>query len=65
MLVSARRMDPDLGPLAERLEALESELQDVAVRAADYLAELEIDPVPVAAASPRWNFTPAEHSACR
>ncbi len=43
-LVSARRMDPDLGPLAERLEALESELQDVAVRAADYLAELEIDP---------------------
>jgi DNA repair protein RecN (Recombination protein N) len=47
-LVSARRMDPDLGPLAERLEALESELQDVAVRAADYLAELEIDPARLA-----------------
>ncbi len=43
-LASARRMDPDLGLLAERLEALESELQDIAVRAADYLAELEIDP---------------------
>ena len=43
-LVCALRMDPDLAPLAERLEALESELQDVAVRAADYLAELEIDP---------------------
>ena len=47
-LASARRMDPDLGPLAERLEALESELQDVAVRAADYLAELEIDPARLA-----------------
>ncbi|MFO0687215.1 MAG: DNA repair protein RecN [Myxococcota bacterium] len=43
-LASAVRVDPDLAGLSERLEALESELQDVAVRAADYLAELEIDP---------------------
>jgi len=43
-LASAQRMDPDLAALSERLEALESELSDVAVRAADYLAELEIDP---------------------
>jgi len=43
-LASATRMDPDLGELSSRLESLESELSDVAVRAADYLAELEIDP---------------------
>lgn len=43
-LASATRMDPDLAALAERIAALESELQDVAVRAADYLAELEVDP---------------------
>ena len=43
-LASAMRMDPDLAPLAERLEALASELQDLAVRAADYLADLDIDP---------------------
>ncbi|MBK7947326.1 MAG: DNA repair protein RecN [Deltaproteobacteria bacterium] len=43
-LASAVRMDPDLASLAERLDGLESELQDVAVRAADYLAELEVDP---------------------
>ncbi|MEZ4330248.1 MAG: DNA repair protein RecN [Myxococcota bacterium] len=43
-LGSAQRLDPDLGSLAARLEALQSELQDIAVRAADYLAELEIDP---------------------
>ncbi|MBY0399595.1 DNA repair protein RecN, partial [Myxococcota bacterium] len=35
---------PDLASLAERLEGIESELQDVAVRAADYLGELEVDP---------------------
>lgn len=52
-LSSARRMDPDLAPLAERLEALESELQDVAVRAADYLAELEIDPARLAVVEER------------
>ncbi len=52
-LAAARRLDPDLGPLAERLEALESELQDVSVRAADYLAELEIDPARLGAVEER------------
>ncbi len=47
-LASAMRMDPDLAPLAERLEALASELQDLAVRAADYLADLDIDPARLA-----------------
>ncbi len=43
-LAGAMRMDPSLEPLAARLEALESELRDLAVSAADYLSELEIDP---------------------
>lgn len=47
-LASAVRMDHDLAPLAERLEALASELQDLAVRAADYLADLDIDPARLA-----------------
>lgn len=42
-LASATRMDPDLALLADRLAAVESEIQDVAVRAADYLAELDVD----------------------
>jgi DNA repair protein RecN (Recombination protein N) len=40
----ALRMDPSLESLATRLEALESELRDVAASAEDYLADLEIDP---------------------
>ncbi len=52
-LVSALRMDPDLAELAGRLEAVESELRDVAVRAADYLAELEIDPARLEAVEER------------
>jgi DNA repair protein RecN (Recombination protein N) len=52
-LASAQRMDPDLAPLAERLEALASELQDVAVRAADYLADLDIDPARLAVVEER------------
>ena len=43
-LTSASRMDPSLESLLERLDALESELRDVAVRAGDYLSGLEIDP---------------------
>ncbi len=43
-LANALRMDPSLEPLASQLETLESELRDVAVRASDYLAELEVDP---------------------
>lgn len=43
-LAAAIRMDPSLDELAERLEAVGSELRDVAVLAADYLGELEIDP---------------------
>jgi len=43
-LAGALRMDPSLEQMAASLEALESELRDLAVRAADYLADLEIDP---------------------
>jgi DNA repair protein RecN (Recombination protein N) len=43
-LASAMRMDPSIEPLAERLEALESELRDLSASTADYLSELEIDP---------------------
>ena len=39
----AVRMDPTLEPLGARLEALESELQDLAASTADYLSELEFD----------------------
>jgi len=42
-LAGAMRMDPSLEPLGERLAALESELQDLAACAADYVSELEID----------------------
>jgi DNA repair protein RecN (Recombination protein N) len=48
-LVGAMRMDPSLAPLADRLEVLESELQDLSARAADYMSELEIDPARLAA----------------
>jgi DNA repair protein RecN (Recombination protein N) len=37
-------MDPELATLAAQLESVESELRDVSVSAADYLADLEIDP---------------------
>ncbi len=47
-LAGAMRMDPSLEPLGERLAALESELQDLAVCAADYVSELEIDPARLA-----------------
>jgi DNA repair protein RecN (Recombination protein N) len=47
-LASAMRMDPSLEALAVRLEGLESELQDVAAMAADYLSDLEIDPARLA-----------------
>ncbi len=43
-LLAALRMDPSLEVLSERLEGLASELQDLAVRATDYLTELEIEP---------------------
>ena len=43
-LASALRMDPSLEEMANRVDALVSELQDLSVRAADYLSELEIDP---------------------
>lgn len=43
-LASAIRMDPELATLAAQLESVESELRDVSVSAADYLADLEIDP---------------------
>ena len=41
-------MDPSLEALAVRLEGLESELQDLAAMAADYLSDLEIDPARLA-----------------
>jgi DNA repair protein RecN (Recombination protein N) len=47
-LASAMRMDPSIEPLAVRLEGLESELQDLAAMAADYLSDLEIDPARLA-----------------
>ncbi|MBJ17826.1 MAG: DNA repair protein RecN [Deltaproteobacteria bacterium] len=43
-LAGVLRMDPSLEEMATSLEALESELRDLAARAADYLGELEIDP---------------------
>lgn len=43
-LAVAARLDPTLEPLGARLEALESELRDLAVECADYVADLEIDP---------------------
>jgi len=43
-LAGALRMDPFLEQMAASLESLQSELRDLAVRAADYLRELEIDP---------------------
>jgi DNA repair protein RecN (Recombination protein N) len=43
-LAAAMRMDPSLEALAVRLDALESELRDLAVSAADYAADLEVDP---------------------
>ncbi len=43
-LTAALRMDPSLEEMSVALESLESEVRDLAVRAADYLAELEIDP---------------------
>ncbi len=43
-LASAIRMDPELETLSARLETIESELRDVSVSSADYLADLEIDP---------------------
>ncbi len=43
-LAGALRMDPSLEEMATSLETLESEVRDLAARAADYLAELEIDP---------------------
>lgn len=43
-LSNAVRMDSSLEGLASRLEDLQSELRDLAVLAADYLAELEMDP---------------------
>ncbi len=47
-LASATRMDPSLEALVTQLEGVESELRDVAVRATDYLSELEIDPARLA-----------------
>jgi DNA repair protein RecN (Recombination protein N) len=43
-IAGAMRMDPSLETLGARLEALESELRDLAASTADYLSELEIDP---------------------
>ena len=43
-LTASARMDPSLEGLVERLEGVESELRDLSVRAADYLADLEVDP---------------------
>ena len=43
-LGGALRMDPSLEPMSVALESLQSEVRDLSVRAADYLAELEIDP---------------------
>jgi DNA repair protein RecN (Recombination protein N) len=43
-ITGAMRMDPSLETLAARLEALESELRDLAASTTDYLSELEIDP---------------------
>lgn len=43
-LAGAIRMDPSLEEMAVSLDAIESELRDLAVRAADYLSDLEIDP---------------------
>ena len=43
-LANAAQMDPSLEEVGSRLEILESELRDLAATAADYLAELEIDP---------------------
>lgn len=43
-LASALRMDPSLEEMATSLEAIESELRDLAARTTDYLSELEIDP---------------------
>lgn len=47
-LAAAMRLDPSLEALATQLESVESELRDVAVRAADYLADLEVDPARLA-----------------
>jgi DNA repair protein RecN (Recombination protein N) len=43
-LAAAIRMDPSLESMSERLETLETELRDLAVSAADYVADLEVDP---------------------
>lgn len=48
-LTAAARMDPTLEEMTERLESLESELRDLAIRSADYLAALEVDPSRLAA----------------
>jgi DNA repair protein RecN (Recombination protein N) len=43
-LASATRMDPTLETMSDRLDALEGELRDLAVSAADYVNDLDIDP---------------------
>lgn len=47
-LVAATRMDPSLESMSDRLDALQSELRDLAVSAEDYVSELEADPARLA-----------------
>ena len=47
-LASALRMDPSLEPLGERLEAVDTELRDLAITVGDYRNALEVDPTRLA-----------------
>jgi DNA repair protein RecN (Recombination protein N) len=47
-LAAATRMDPSLESMSDRLDALQSELRDLAVSAEDYASELEVDPARLA-----------------
>jgi len=47
-LVSGLRMDPSLETLAVRLEAVDTELRDLAITVGDYLNEVEVDPTRLA-----------------